>query len=57
MATFPISVHTTGTVDWDADHTTPAITQVGGPVSRIAVDTGTKVKTGDPLLYILSPDG
>ncbi|HEY3937314.1 MAG TPA: efflux RND transporter periplasmic adaptor subunit [Bryobacteraceae bacterium] len=55
-ATFPISVHTTGTVDWDADHTAPAIAQVGGPVSRIVVDTGSRVKAGDPLLYVSSTD-
>ena len=51
-----VSVHTTGTVDWDADHTTQAITQVNGPISRILVDTGTPVKAGDPLLYVASPD-
>ena len=51
-----IAVHTTGTVDWDADHTTQAITQVNGPISRIMVDTGAKVKAGDPLLYVSSPD-
>jgi membrane fusion protein, heavy metal efflux system len=56
VASFPISVHTTGTVDWDANHTTPAIAQVSGPVSRILVDTGSKVKTGDPLLYVSSSD-
>ncbi len=47
---------TTGTVDWDADHTTQAIAQVNGPISRILVDTGAKVKAGDPLLYVSSPD-
>ncbi|MDQ2901542.1 MAG: HlyD family secretion protein, partial [Acidobacteriota bacterium] len=55
-ASFPISVHTTGTVDWDADHTTPAIAQVSGPVVRILVDTGARVKPGDPLLYVSSTD-
>ncbi len=51
-----IAIHTTGTVDWDADHTTQAITQVNGPISRILVDTGAQVKAGDPLLYVSSPD-
>ncbi len=51
-----VSVHTTGTVDWDADHTTQAITQVNGPISRILVDTGSRVAAGDPLLYVSSPD-
>ncbi len=55
-ASWPISVRTTGTVDFDADHTTQAITQVNGPISRIVVDTGSRVKQGDPLLYVSSPD-
>ncbi len=50
------TVTTTGTVDWDADRTTQAITQVNGPISRILVDLGTKVKEGEPLLYVNSPD-
>jgi membrane fusion protein, heavy metal efflux system len=54
--TWAVAVHTTGTVDWDADHTTQAITQVNGPITRILVDTGTAVKQGDPLLYVSSPD-
>ena len=51
-----VSVHTTGTVDWDADHTTQAITQVNGPIARILVDAGSRVAAGDPLLYVTSPD-
>ena len=54
--TWQVAVHTTGTVDWDADHTTQAITQVNGPITRILVDTGANVKAGDPLLYVSSPD-
>jgi cobalt-zinc-cadmium efflux system membrane fusion protein len=54
--TWSTTVHTTGTVDWDADHTTQAITQVSGPIVRILVDTGASVKAGDPLLYVSSPD-
>jgi cobalt-zinc-cadmium efflux system membrane fusion protein len=50
------TIHTTGTVDWDADRTTQAITQVNGPISRILVDLGSKVKAGDPLLFVSSPD-
>lgn len=49
-------VRTTGTVDWDADHTTQAITQVNGPISRLLVDTGTVVAADQPLLYVASPD-
>jgi cobalt-zinc-cadmium efflux system membrane fusion protein len=51
-----VDVQTTGTVDWDGDHTTQAITQVNGPISRILVDTGSVVKAGEPLLYVSSPD-
>ncbi len=51
-----LTVRTTGTVDWDADHTTQAITQVTGPITKILVDTGSVVKEGDPLLYVASPD-
>ncbi len=50
------TIRTTGTVDWDSDHTTQSITQVGGPISRILVDTGKSVAAGDPLLYVNSPD-
>jgi cobalt-zinc-cadmium efflux system membrane fusion protein len=55
-ASWPEAVHTTGTVDWDADHTTQAITQVNGPISEILVDLGTPVKQDQPLLYVSSPD-
>ncbi len=54
--TWQVAIPTTGTVDWDADHTTQAITQVNGPISRIVVDLGSQVKEGDPLLFVASPD-
>jgi cobalt-zinc-cadmium efflux system membrane fusion protein len=54
--TWSATVHTTGTVDWDNDHTTQAITQVSGPITRILVDTGSRVKVGDPLLTVASSD-
>ena len=55
-STWSTVLRTTGTVDWDNDHTTQAITQVSGPITSILVDTGTRVKTGDPLLYVSSAD-
>ena len=55
-ATWSVSIHTTGTVDWDQDHTTQAITQVNGPISRILVDYGAKVTANQPLLWVSSPD-
>lgn len=51
-----VTVHTTGTVDWDADHTTQAIAQVSGPITRIMVDTGSLVEANAPLLFVSSPD-
>jgi membrane fusion protein, heavy metal efflux system len=56
QSSWSATVRTTGTVDWDNDHTTQAITQVSGPIARIVADTGTHVKVGDPLLYVASPD-
>jgi membrane fusion protein, heavy metal efflux system len=55
-AVWSTTVSTTGTVDWDADHTTQAITQVDGPISRLLVDTGDRVMANQPLLYVSSPD-
>ncbi len=46
----------TGTVAFNAFSTTPVITQVGGPVSRILVVPGERVKQGQPLLDVSSPD-
>ncbi len=54
--TWTAEIQTTGTVDWDADHTTQAIAQASGPISRIVVDLGSRVAAGDPLLYVSSPD-
>jgi cobalt-zinc-cadmium efflux system membrane fusion protein len=53
---WPVAIHTTGTVDWDADRTTQAITQVSGPISRLLVDFGAQVTKDQPLLYVSSPD-
>lgn len=55
-AAFATELKTTGTVDWDNDHTTQAISQVSGPITRILVDTGVRVTAGQPLLYVASPD-
>lgn len=46
----------TGAVAYNADHTTPVITQVSGPVNRIVVSPGDHVHRGAPLLYVASPD-
>ena len=46
----------TGAVTYNGFHTTPVITQVSGPVNRIAVVPGQMVSRGEPLLYVASPD-
>ena len=46
----------TGTVAYNAFNTTPVITQVGGPVTRILVVPGKHVRQGDPMLEVSSPD-
>jgi cobalt-zinc-cadmium efflux system membrane fusion protein len=52
----PRSLRLTGAVAFDAFNTTPVITQIGGPVSRIVVTPGQQVRRGEPLLYVASPD-
>ena len=46
----------TGSVDYNAFKTTPVISQVGGPVTRILVLPGDRVKEGQPVLEVSSPD-
>jgi cobalt-zinc-cadmium efflux system membrane fusion protein len=50
------SLRLTGAVAYNSFRTTPVITQVSGPVSRIVVVPGQKVNQGDPMLYVASPD-
>jgi cobalt-zinc-cadmium efflux system membrane fusion protein len=45
-----------GVVAFNGFATTPVITQVGGPVTRIVVSPGQRVRKGQPLLYVASPD-
>jgi membrane fusion protein, heavy metal efflux system len=45
-----------GAVAYNAFLTTPVISQVGGPVSRILVTPGEQVTQGQPMLYVTSPD-
>jgi len=46
----------TGTVAYNAFRTTPVIAQVSGPVSRVVVVPGQRVKQGQPMLFVASPD-
>lgn len=46
----------TGTVAYNAFQTTSVITQVGGPVSKVLVVPGDRVKMNQPMLEVSSPD-
>ncbi len=50
------SLRLTGAVAYNGFRTTPVITQVSGPVSRVVVAPGQKVREGQPMLYVASPD-
>jgi membrane fusion protein, heavy metal efflux system len=52
----PRVLRLTGAVAYNAFNTVPVITQVGGPVSRILVVPGERVKKGQSLLEVSSPD-
>ena len=45
-----------GTVAYNVFETTPVITQISGPVSRILIMPGENVRVGQPMLYVASPD-
>jgi len=45
-----------GTVAYNFFETTPVITQISGPVSRILISPGENVRAGQPMLYVASPD-
>jgi cobalt-zinc-cadmium efflux system membrane fusion protein len=54
--TLPRTLRLTGSVAYNSFRTTPVITQVSGPVSRVVVVPGQKVNKGEPMLYVASPD-
>jgi cobalt-zinc-cadmium efflux system membrane fusion protein len=53
---FPRVLRLTGNVAFNGFLTTPVITQVSGPVSRLVVSPGQHVTKGQPMLYVSSPD-
>lgn len=55
-STFRPTVITTGTVAFNGDRSTPVLSQISGPVTRILVNTGTYVHPGTPLAKVTSPD-
>jgi len=52
----PRVLRLTGRVAYNNFKTTPVISQIGGPVSRILVSPGEVVRTDQPMLYVSSPD-
>ncbi len=53
---FHRTIETTGVVDFDNDQATSVLAPFGGPVSRVLVTLGQRVKKGDPLAAVSSPD-
>src|SRR6185437_12024702 len=50
------SIDTTGVVDFDQDHATQVLAPFSGPVRKLLVTQGDKVKSGQPLAIVTSPD-
>ncbi|WP_266183280.1 efflux RND transporter periplasmic adaptor subunit [Dyella humicola] len=55
-SSFHKTIETTGIVDFDNDHATAVLAPISGPVSRLLVDIGDRVKKGDPLAVVDSAD-
>ena len=53
---FRKTVEATGLVDFDNDQATSVVAAFSGPVSRILVNPGDKVRKGDPLALVESSD-
>ena len=55
-AKFRRTIEATGVVDFDNDQATSVLAPFSGPVSRLLVSPGDKVKEGAPLAVVDSPD-
>jgi cobalt-zinc-cadmium efflux system membrane fusion protein len=55
-STFRKTIETTGAVDFDNDQATSVLSPISGPVSRLLVSLGDRVKKGDALAAVDSPD-
>ena len=53
---FRKATETSGVVDFDNDQATSVLAPFSGPVSRLLVSLGARVKRGDPLAMVDSPD-
>jgi cobalt-zinc-cadmium efflux system membrane fusion protein len=56
QAKFRKAVEANGAVDFDNDQATSVLAPFSGPVSRLLVSLGARVKKGDPLAEVASPD-
>jgi cobalt-zinc-cadmium efflux system membrane fusion protein len=55
-AKFRRTVESSGAVDFDNDQATSVLAPFSGPVTRLLVSLGSRVKKGDPLAEVDSPD-
>jgi len=55
-ASFHREVEAAGVVDFDNDQATSVLAPFGGPVTKITVEPGQKVRAGDTLALVDSPD-
>ena len=55
-SSFHTSIDTTGVVDFDQDQATQILAPFSGPVSKLLVAQGDRVKRGQPLATVTSPD-
>lgn len=53
---FRPTLEATGTVAFNADHSTQVLSPISGPAQQILVNPGTVVNKGDPLATVSSPD-
>ena len=50
------TIDATGSVDFNNEQATAVLAPISGPVSQLLVDIGDRVKKGDPLALVDSPD-
>ena len=55
-SSFHRTIETTGTVGFDNDQATTVLAPISGPVTRLLVSLGARVRAGDPLAEVTSPD-
>ena len=53
---FHKTIHANGTVDFDQERSTSLLAPISGPVTRLLVAPGDRVKKGEALAYVNSPD-